>query len=120
YSLYAALTGRGLKRPASHHSLHRAIPIAVTIFALGTLLSLLSKIPDVPYNFRNLFHPSYPYLSALLIAAALVWSAVFLSWIPRKLAGSTSVFEMFPAWILLYGVVGWVVVFFDVDALRPC
>jgi VanZ family protein len=95
-----------------------ALKLACAIFLVGTSLWLLTKVPQVPYNFRKLPHPSYRYLSMLLIAAALIWSAGFPSWIARRLATDARALGRYPLWLLIYGLVAWILTFVAVEPLR--
>jgi len=96
-----------------------AVRVVCAVFFLGTLLWLLTQTHYVPYNFRNLSHPSYPYISMVLVAAALVWSVGVPAWISRRLATDSRALRIYPIWILLYGFVAWVLVFFAVEPVRP-
>jgi VanZ family protein len=85
---------------------------------LGSVLWALSLSSFVPYNYRSLFHPSYPHISMFLVAAALAWSAGFPAWISRSLATHERAIVMYPLWIFFYGLVAWTVTFFAVEPFR--
>ncbi|HVK56912.1 MAG TPA: VanZ family protein [Burkholderiales bacterium] len=95
-----------------------ALKLACAIFLAGTTLWVLTKVPQVPYNFRNLPHPSYRYLSMLLVAAALIWSAGFPAWFARRLATDPRALGRYPLWLLIYGLVAWILTFVAVEPLR--
>ncbi|HYR87512.1 MAG TPA: VanZ family protein [Terriglobia bacterium] len=95
------------------------VRVATAVVFFGTLLWMLTKLPFVPYNFRNLSHPAYPYISMVLVAAALTWSVGVPAWISRRLATDSRALKIYPVWILLYGFVAWVLVFFAVEPVRP-
>jgi VanZ family protein len=99
----------------------RELPIAKAaciVLSVGTLLWLLTKLPQVPYNFRNLPYPTYPYISMLLVAGALVWSSGLPAWIDRRLRSDRRAFASYPLWLVLYGLTAWILIFFAVEPLR--
>ncbi|MHB1143287.1 MAG: VanZ family protein [Thiobacillus sp.] len=59
--------------------------------------------PFVPYNVRELFRPDAAWLSALLLALALYWLAVWPVWLARRRVSGLARLGQLPLGLLAYG-----------------
>ena len=108
-------TTQNAQRPRSRGMALRA---AVTILVAGTAIWVATRLPQTPYNLRNLPHPDYPYLSILLVTAALIWLAGFPSWIAGYLGRNPKATLRYPGILILYGLIVWALTVFAVEPMR--
>ena len=80
---------------------------AVHVLLLAVFIAVLTRLPFVPYNVRELLNPYHPVVAPVLLAVAVFWVFGFPAWLVRWLAAGRSRFAAFPAMIVLYGLVGW-------------
>ncbi|MCB2043597.1 MAG: hypothetical protein KDH48_23990, partial [Rhodoferax sp.] len=82
--------------------------IALHVLVLAVLIAVLTRLPIVPYNVRELLNPYHPVAAPVLLAIAVFWVFGFPAWSVRWLAAGRSRFVALPPAIVLYGLVGWV------------
>ena len=121
------LAGYGVARRMLHAPRH-AVPVrqsthAETVESLPTPrmrwhlplivggMSLLfwgaAHAPFVPYNVRELLSPNAPWLSALLLALACYWLAIWPVWLARRRVSGLTRLGQLPLGLLGYGVVAF-------------
>jgi hypothetical protein len=77
--------------------------LSLMLGGLSLLFWGAAQAPFVPYNVRELFRPDAVWLSALLLALAVYWLAVWPVWLARRrVSGLVRVWQV-PAGLLAYG-----------------
>jgi glycopeptide antibiotics resistance protein len=66
-----------------------------------------AKAPFVPYNVRELFRPEAAWLSAMLLALACYWLAVWPVWLARRRVSGLGRLSQLPLGLLAYGAVSY-------------
>ena len=74
---------------------------------MGLLFWGAAKAPFVPYNVRELFRPEAAWLSALLLALAGYWLAVWPVWLARRRVSGLARLGQLPLGLLAYGAVSF-------------
>jgi glycopeptide antibiotics resistance protein len=74
---------------------------------LSLLFWIASQAVFVPYNVRELFRPDAAWLSALLLALACIWLAVWPVWLARRRVSGRVRLLQLPLGLLAYGGVAF-------------
>jgi glycopeptide antibiotics resistance protein len=74
---------------------------------MSLLFWMASQAAFVPYNMRELFRPDAAWLSALLLALACVWLAVWPVWLARRRVSGRVRLVQLPLGLLAYGVLAF-------------
>ncbi|AAZ96161.1 hypothetical protein Tbd_0208 [Thiobacillus denitrificans ATCC 25259] len=81
---------------------------------LALLLWLLGQAAFVPYNVRELLQHDSPVLSALLLAVACYWLAVWPLWLARRRVSALARLLQLPFGLFVYGLVAFLLLRFAV------
>lgn len=74
---------------------------------MSLLFWMASQTAFVPYNVRELFRPGAAWLSALLLALACIWLAVWPVWLARRRVSGRVRLLQLPLGLLAYGSVAF-------------
>lgn len=85
-----------LNGAGSARSILRPLPVALATVALTTVgLSAMLRLPEIPYNVRELFLGDGHPLALAVFTLALLWAGAGSSWLGEAVAGARH-----PAWLL--------------------
>ena len=83
----------------------------IAVFCMALAFWAARSVPSIPYNVRELFWPSAPFLTALLLAVNCYWLASWPVWLARRrVSGGVRLLQL-PAGLLVYGVVDFIIVY---------
>ncbi len=81
--------------------------LPLMLAGMSLLFWLASRAAFVPYNVRELFFPDAAWLTALLLALACGWLAVWPVWLARRRISGMARLVQLPMGLLAYGVISF-------------
>jgi VanZ family protein len=88
----------------------RSTTIAIAIIACA--IALVTRLPFVPYNLRDLPNPFHPIAAPIVLAVFFVWVSAAPGWIVVAWQRERATAWCFPLLIAVHGVVAWWIVRF--------
>lgn len=81
--------------------------VPLMLGSMSLLFWMASQAAFVPYNVRELFRPDAAWLSALLLALACIWLAVWPVWLARRRVSGRVRLIQLPLGLLAYGALAF-------------
>jgi len=75
---------------------------------LSIAISVVVKIPFIPYNIRELVNPHHAIISPIIIATFLIWVFGIPTMIARWCTASTTRGVYLPVLLIIHGVIAWI------------
>lgn len=88
----------------------RSTTIAIAVIACA--IALVTRLPFVPYNLRDLPNPFHPIAAPIVLAVFFVWVSAAPGWIVVAWQRQRATAWRFPLLIAVHGVVAWSIVRF--------
>jgi len=83
-------------------------PLALHVFALSVCIAVLTRLPFVPYNVRELVNPFHPVIATVLLALSIFWIFGMPAMVARWLTRAGPQAMGLPFVLVAHALAGWV------------